>query len=259
MPDIVSVKLSAHSALCTLSLPEKRNPISREMRDALRSALNGLRDNDAIRAVIITGAGSAFCSGMDLEALAAHLQLSEQAQLEDSRDIAEFFAYIYAFPKPLIAAVNGPAVAGGCGLAVLCDFTLAASDAWFALSEVKIGFVPAIVGVYLERMIGSKRTRDLLLTGRRLSVREAATWGLVNEIVASSDLLKRAEALTEEISQNGPCAIRETKCLFAHCAGVSFEEAINLAVKSNAKARISPECREGVDAFLNKRKPGWRA
>jgi methylglutaconyl-CoA hydratase len=258
MPNLVTVEISEHSAVCTLSLPEKRNPISREMRDALKAALESLNANDTVRSVIITGAGSAFCSGMDLEALAAQSKLTEKDHLADSRHIAEFFQYIYSYPKPLIAAVNGPAVAGGFGLAVLCDFTLAASEAWFSLSEVKIGFVPAIVGVYLERMVGSKRARDLLLSGRKLNAREAATWGLANEICSPSDLMKRCNELAVELSVNGPCAIRETKALLVSYAGVSFEEAVKLAVKSNAKARRTEECKEGVNAFLNKRIPGWR-
>lgn len=258
MTDLVSVEKFEQYAVCTLSLPEKRNPISHKMRAAIRAALEPLGAQKQVRAVIITGAGSAFCSGLDLEGLAKQAALSHEEHLADSRDIADFFKYIYSYPKPTIAAVNGPAVAGGLGLAVLCDFTLASAEAWFSLSEVKIGFVPAIIGVYLERLIGAKRSRDIMLSGRRVSAQEAAAMGLVNAVVPASELMTRAAALAAELAQNGPQAVQTTKMLLAHCAGETFEEAVNLAVKSNADARGSEECREGVKAFLEKRQPGWR-
>ena len=157
MSEIVTVERLNRYALCTLNLPQKRNPISPAMRVALVQTLEALKHDDEMRSVVITGAGGAFCSGLDLEELS--LELSKPAELHrtDSQSIADFFDYIVHYAKPTIAAVNGPAVAGGCGLALLCDITVMSDAAFLSFSEVKIGFVPALVGVYLERIIGQKR------------------------------------------------------------------------------------------------------
>ena len=243
--------------ICTLNRPEKRNPISAEMRVALHSKLQELLADQDIRSVIITGAGSAFCSGLDLDGLSAQSRLSPDEHAADSKSIADFLEFVRTYPLPTIAAVNGPAVAGGCGLALLCDVTLAVPEAFFSFSEVKIGFVPALVGVYLERIIGAKSARELLLTGRRVSAEEAAKLGMINAIVPASELPERAQALAETLAQNGPEALTLTKALLTRTAGADLAEALKLAVEVNAKARISAECREGVAAFLGKRSPAW--
>src|SRR2546422_200494 len=152
-------------AAITLNRPEKRNAISTEMIEELLAALEEAEASPA-RVVILTGAGKAFCSGMDLDALAALAQQSPEQNLEDSKRMARMFRRLWSYSKPLIAAVNGPAIAGGCGIATLCDFTLAVPEAKFGYTEVRIGFIPAIVSVFLIRQIGEKRARDLLLTGR---------------------------------------------------------------------------------------------
>src|SRR5206468_7449178 len=154
-------------------------------------------EKDRTRVVILTSAGSAFCAGMDLEMLSAIGQQSAQENQDDSRRMAKMFRRIWSFPRPLIAAVNGAALAGGCGIATLCDFTLAVAEAKFGYTEVKIGFLPALVSVFLIRQIGEKRTRDLLLTGRILEAVEAKEIGLVNEIVPAENLLARSKELAE--------------------------------------------------------------
>jgi methylglutaconyl-CoA hydratase len=257
MSDLVIVQQFAHHALCTLNQPDKRNPISPAMRAALRTALEQLNQAATVRSVIITGAGKAFCSGLDLDDLARQARQWESAHLADSQAIADFFRYLLEYPKPLIAAVNGPTVAGGCGLAMMCDVTLACEEAFFCFSEVKIGFVPAIVSVYLERVAGFKRAREMLLTARRIPAAEALQAGLVNEVVESGQLLPRATALAECFSKNAPQAMASAKSLLLQSITQPFDKTLALAVEVNAKARKSPECAEGVQAFLQKRPPNW--
>src|SRR6184192_4870317 len=157
--------IAGQIAAITLNRPDKRNAMSAAMIADLQTALDEIENSHA-RVGILTGTGKAFCSGMDLEMLAAIAQQSPAENQEDSRRMAKMFRRIWSFPRPLIAAVNGAALAGGCGIATLCDFTLAVPEAKFGYTEVKIGFLPAIVSVFLIRQIGEKRTRDLLLTGR---------------------------------------------------------------------------------------------
>src|SRR5712664_3651075 len=178
------LEISGNLATITLNRPEKRNAISTQMMAELQSALDEIERSHA-RVGIMTGAGKAFCAGMDLDMLTAIAKQSPAENQEDSRRIAKLFRRIWSFPRPLIAAVNGAAFAGGCGLATLCDFTLAVPEAKFGYTEVKIGFLPAIVSVFLTRQIGEKRCRDLLLTGRILEPSEAKDFGLVSVVVAS--------------------------------------------------------------------------
>src|SRR5579864_7802524 len=180
-------------ATITLNRPEKRNAISFELIGDLVRALDEVAKSDAI-VLIVTGAGKAFCSGMDLDNLKALLGRSPEENLEDSRTMVQLFRTLYEFPKVTIAAVNGAAIAGGTGLALLCDFTLAVPDAKFGYTEVRIGFVPAIVSTFLLRQIGEKQARDLLLTGRIFGAEEAARMGLISEIVPADELMKIGRA-----------------------------------------------------------------
>src|ERR1700758_368181 len=186
--------ITGQIATITLNRPDKRNAMSAAMMAELQTALDEIEKSHA-RVVILTGAGKAFCSGMDLQMLGAIAQQSPAENQEDSRRMAKMFRRIWSFPRPLIAAVNGAALAGGCGIATLCDFTLAVPEAKFGYTEVKIGFLPALVSVFLIRQIGEKRARDLLLTGRIIEVQEAKALGLVNEIVPAEQLLTRSREL----------------------------------------------------------------
>src|SRR6516225_11828661 len=179
-------------ATLTLNRPDKRNAINPEMISELQTALDEI-EKKRVRVVIVTGAGKAFCAGMDLAMLQTIARQSPQENQEDSRRIAKLFRRIWSFPRPIIAAVNGHALAGGCGIATLCDFTLAVSEAKFGYTEVRIGFLPAIVSVFLTRQIGDKRARDLLLTGRLVEAAEARGLGMINEIVPHDQLMRRAK------------------------------------------------------------------
>src|SRR5438093_2913325 len=194
--NFTTLQLAFDDRLATLTLnrPEKRNAISFELIDDLQRALDEVVKSSAL-VLILTGAGKAFCSGMDLENLKSLIGRSPEQNLKDSETMVRLFRTLYEFPKVTIAAVNGPAIAGGTGLAVLCDFTLAVPEAKFGYTEVKIGFLPAIVSVFLTRQIGEKRSRELLLTGRIIEAEEAKTFGLVSESVTAERLMERAHDL----------------------------------------------------------------
>jgi len=269
-----TLTLSIDSEIATLSFnrPEKRNAISPQMIEELLAALDEI-EHGAARVAILTGAGRAFCSGMDLDALQAlakqsrahHLRSSgtagiappSEASLEDSRRMRHMFHRIYTFSKPLIAAVNGPAIAGGCGIATLCDFTLAAPEAKFGYTEVRIGFIPALVSVFLLRQVGEKAARDLLLTGRVIDAAEALRIGLVTEVVPAAQLLDRARQLAAQLMENSPTSIAYIKRLLNDFSQASIDPQLDLALEENARIRSTADFREGLAAFLEKRKPAW--
>src|SRR5467141_2603780 len=192
------LETSGEIATITLSRPEKRNAISTEMIDDLMGALAEVETNSA-RVAILTGEGKAFSSGIDLAALKAIATQSHLENLEDARHFARLLRRIWSFPKPVIAAVNGAAIAGGCGIATLCDFTLAVPEAKFGYTEVRIGFIPALVSVFLIRQIGEKRARDLLLTGRIVDAAEAQELGMITSVVPSEKLMDAARELARSL------------------------------------------------------------
>lgn len=243
-------------ARITLNRPDKRNAISYELIADLLAAL-AAAERSAAQVVIITGAGKAFCSGMDLDNLRAITARTHADNVKDSQTMARLFRTIYDFPKPTIAAVNGPAVAGGCGIATLCDFTIASSEAKFGYTEVRIGFMPAIVSTFLLLQVGEKQARDLLLTGRILSAEEAQRLGLVTEVVEPGRELARAEELAAQLMENSPASVRATKALLSDFVKRKLDDQIKIAVDENARIRTTEDFREGVASFLEKRKPKW--
>jgi methylglutaconyl-CoA hydratase len=243
-------------ATITLNRPDKRNAISFELIEELRRGLDEVEKSSAL-VLVLTGAGKAFCSGMDLENLKALLGRTPEQNLEDSRTMVGLFRALYEFPKVTIAAVNGPAIAGGTGLALLCDFTLAVPEAKFGYTEVRIGFVPAIVSTFLLRQLPEKQARDLLLTGRIFSAEEACRLGLVNEVVSPDKLLDRAKELAAQVMENSPTSLRMTKALLTEHSRAEVDAQIEAALQKNASIRATPDFREGITSFLEKRKPRW--
>jgi methylglutaconyl-CoA hydratase len=243
-------------ATITLNRPEKRNAISFELIDDLLRGLEEVTKSDAI-VLILTGAGKAFCSGMDLDNLKALLGRTPEENLRDSETMVRLFRALYEFPKVTIAAVNGAAIAGGTGLALLCDFTLAVSEAKFGYTEVRIGFVPAIVSTFLLRQVGEKQARDLLLTGRIFGAEEALRMGLISEIVPAERLLARARELAGLLMENSAASLRATKQLLTDHARAELDDQIGAAVRENAAIRTTADFREGITSFLEKRKPVW--
>jgi methylglutaconyl-CoA hydratase len=257
MYETLLLDTSGQIARLTLNRPEKRNALSPLTICELMTALDEIEKSKA-RVAILTGAGKAFCAGMDLETLAAIAKQSAHENQEDSRKIAKMFRRIWSFPRPLIAAVNGHALAGGCGIATLCDFTIAAPEAKFGYTEVKIGFLPAIVSVFLSRQVGEKRTRDLLLTGRLVEAAEAKEIGLVTEIVAPERLMARAEEIAEVLIAASPSSVTRAKRLLTSAAATGVDHDLERAILESARIRCTPDFKEGLASFLEKRKPVWR-
>ena len=253
-----TIQLGYDGAIATITLnrPEKRNAISFELIACLIAALDEVARSSTL-VLIITGSGSAFCSGLDLDDLKALIGRSPEQNLEDSRTMVRLFRTIYEFPKVTIAAVNGAAIAGGTGLALLCDVTLAVPTAKFGYTEVRIGFVPAIVSTFLLRQIGEKQARDLLLTGRLFGADEALRLGLINEIVASEKLMDRARELANQLLESSPTSLMCTKRLLTAHARAELDAQIESAIRENAAIRETADFREGVTSFLEKRKPHW--
>jgi methylglutaconyl-CoA hydratase len=243
-------------ATLTLNRPDKRNAISYELIGELIRALEEVKNSSA-RVLIVTGAGKAFSSGLDLDNLKALIGRTPEQNLEDSRVMVSLFRALYEFPKPTIAAVNGAAIAGGTGLALLCDFTLAVPEAKFGYTEVRIGFVPAIVSTFLLRQVGEKIARDLLLTGRIFGAEEALRIGLLNEIVSPEKLMDRARALAAQLMESSPLSLAYTKRLLTDHARAELDAQIEAAIRENAGIRSTADFREGIASFLEKRKPEW--
>src|SRR3974390_2293412 len=241
-------------ATVTLNRPDKRNAISYELIEEIHRALIEIEASPA-QVLVLTGAGVAFSSGMDLDNVRELTKLSADENRADSERMARMFRALYEFPKVTIAAVNGPAMAGGCGLATLCDFTVASTDAKFGYTEVRIGFVPAIVSTFLLRQVGEKQARDLLLTGRIFGAEEAARLGLINEIVPADNLMVRARQMANLLMENSPASLRATKQLLTDHARAELDVQIESAVRENAAIRTTADFREGISSFLQKRKP----
>jgi len=240
-----------------LNRPERRNALNSTMIAELITALEHAADGPC-GAIILTGAGKCFCAGLDLEELRTMESRTIEEHLSDAEQFAKAIRLLYDFPKPTIAAVNGAAIAGGTGLATVCDFTYASSDATFGYTEVRIGFVPAIVSSFLLRQVGEKRARDLLLSGRVFDAKEAHELGLVTRIIIHPQILLR-EAFNQGLCllKNSPEAIRWTKGLLSEHIRADLDREIANAAHWNARAKQNEDFREGIHAFLEKRPPVW--
>jgi len=241
----------------TLNRPDRKNALTVEMQEALIRALHDASSDPACRVVVLAGAGDAFCSGLDLASLQGMNDKTEAEHTADAARISAMFRTMYELPKPTIAAVQGLALAGGTGLATMCDFTLAVPEAKFGYTEARIGFVPALVSAYLILQIGEKRARDLLLTGRLFAAEEAFRLGLVTEIVEPVALLSRVAEIAKTLVANSPESMRATKALLAAQNKAWLDAALEASMKANAEARCTHDFKEGVAAFLEKRKPVW--
>ena len=241
----------------TLNRPERRNAMTPEMQGELIAAMEEAVASDC-RVVVFAGAGEAFCAGLDLSALQGMNDKSDAEHTADAERIARLFRTLYELPKPTIAVVQGAAIAGGTGLATMCDFTLAVPGAKFGYSEARIGFVPAVVSVFLLLQIGEKQSRDLLLTGKFFTSEEAERLGLVNEVVAPERLEARALELAGLLKANSPESMAATKRLLAAQNRPWLDAALAESLAANAESRATHDFREGVAAFLEKRKPVWK-
>jgi methylglutaconyl-CoA hydratase len=252
----LNLTFEASIATLTLSRAEKRNAISHQFIEDFLAALHEVEHSPA-HVLIVTAEGKAFCAGMDLGDLQALLTQTAEENHRHSLRIATLFRSLYDFPKTTIAAVNGAAIAGGAGLATLCDFTLASTAASFGYTEVRIGFVPAVVSAFLIRQVGEKYARDLLLTGRVITAAEAYRMGLVNEVLEAEHLQAGARRLAEQLLENSPGSLRATKALLREYAKDQLERDVQSGMEANASIRMSADFEEGVRSFLERRKPHW--
>lgn len=243
--------------IITFNRPKVRNALSAQLLSELAKALTEAEQAEQVRAVILTGAGLAFCAGLDLEELKGVVGRSAEQHRIDSGNFRALLEKLYTFPKPTVAAVNGHAVAGGAGLACFCDITVMSEQAKIGFTEVKIGFVAALTSVLLVRLIGEKHARDLLLSGRLLSAVEAERMGLVNDLRPDEQVLPHALHRAVQMARNAPTSLMLTKKMLYTAPSMGLQEGLDYASEVNAVARLSRNLQEGVTAFLEERKPKW--
>jgi len=257
MSDLVLYQSAPPAVILTLNRAEKRNALSRPLIEALADAFHRASDDKQARTVILTGAGAAFCAGMDLAELEQSLdQPTESSPVwDDALRLARLYKMIYTLPKPTVVAVNGAAVAGGAGLVTVCDLALAVPEARFGYPEVHRGLVAAMVMPHLLRHVGERAARFLLLTGELIDAAEAARCGLVNEVVPAPALLARAQTTARALAEGGPEALARTKALLQQFSHQAFS--VEEAAQASAAPRLSEECRQGLRAFFAKRPVPW--
>ncbi len=250
---MIKSEIKNNTAILTLNRPEKRNALHPFLVEQLKNKLVEFEKDDSVKSLIITGEGNTFCSGADLEYLQ---QISNNTSVEnykDSKSLAELFLMIYNFPKPTIAAVNGSAIAGGCGLASVCDFIVAHPEkSKFGYSEVKIGFIPAIVSIFLIKKVGEGLARQLLLEGEIISGKRAYEIGFVNYL--AEDVLDESFKLAEKLNGNSVESIRSIKQMINTISNLSVQEAVNHCIGLNTISRSTADFKKGIDSFLNKDK-----
>ncbi|MBA2378356.1 MAG: enoyl-CoA hydratase/isomerase family protein [Blastocatellia bacterium] len=236
----------------TLSRPEKRNALNGELVAGLKAALREADSDEELRAVVIRGAGQDFCSGADLAELQKIASNSFEENIADAGELAELFLLTRQVRVPVIAAVHGRALAGGCGLATACDLVVATKSARFGYPEVKIGFVPAMVAAILRRNLGEKKSFELLTQGFEYSAVEAAELGLVNRVVEDDELEASVAEYVSIYAKVSGSAVAMTKRLIYEIDGETFEEAVEKGVQTNARARMTKDCKTGVARFFNR-------
>ncbi len=240
-------------ARITLNRPEKRNALNDAVIGALKDSLRRADQEEGVRAVILAGAGADFCSGADLAALQKISNASVAENLEDARSLMELFMLIRLVRIPVIAAVKGRALAGGCGLATACDIILAQRSARFGYPEVRLGFIPAMVMAMLRRSVSEKRAFELVTLGAEFSAEEAAGFGLVNHVFDDEMFEAHVERFAGQFEKVSRSAVSLSKQLLYQIDGMSFENALDSGVDMNVVARMTADCRQGVAAFLKKR------
>jgi methylglutaconyl-CoA hydratase len=245
-------------AYITLNRPAKRNALSADVVTELKQAFETAEADEEVKVIILRANGDVFCAGADIKYLQELQANTYQENLADSTHLMQLFHQIYTLKKIVIGQVQGHALAGGCGLAALCDFTFAVPEAKFGFTEVKIGFLPAIVSVFLVRRLGETRAKQLLLSGDVFSAQQALDYGLITFLVDQDEL---ADAVRDYalrlVRENSANSMEMTKELLAHLPALSLEEGLRYAAQRNADARATDDYRRGIAAFLNKEKIDW--
>jgi methylglutaconyl-CoA hydratase len=242
----------------TLSRPEKRNALNHDFVTELKLLFLKAESDPAVKVVVLKAEGDSFCAGADLEYLQSLQKFTFDQNLQDSIHLMELFKIIYSLDKIVIAQVQGHAMAGGCGLVSVCDFSFSVPDASYGYTESRIGFVPAIVMVFLLRKLGEARAKELLLTGNAIKAKDAKDFGIINWIVDESELESSVNEFAQKLClNNSGMSMHVTKEMIGEVQSMSLDDALNYACKKNAEARNSEDCKKGIAAFLNKEKMVW--
>ena len=249
---MIKYEIKDSIGILTLNRPEKRNALHPELVKQMKVKLSEIEKDSNVKVLIITGEGKAFCAGADLEYLNKLRDFSTLENEEDSKDLSELLLMIYNLPKPVIAAVNGAAIAGGCGLASTCDFIVAdESNASFGYSEVKIGFIPAMVSTFLIRRVGEGIAKQMLLSADVITAKRSYEIGFTNYL--SSNVLQFSMELASKLSKNSQNSTAMTKDLIRKVADLPVNEAVEYSVKLNAISRTTDDFKKGINHFLNKK------
>ncbi len=256
--EFVTYEVSDRIGYVTLNRPEKRNALNDQVVTELKEAFKRASEDSNVKVVVLRANGAAFCAGADLAYLQQLQKNTFEENLEDSNHLKELFYQIYTLDKIVVAQIEGHAIAGGCGLATVCDFAFSVPEAKFGYTEVRIGFIPAIVKVFLLRKIGEMKAKRLLLTGELIDANEAKQLDLINKVVDGSDIVKEVSAFCQMlIKNNSGQSMAFTKKMISDVQSMSLEDGLQHAAEMNAKARASEDCQKGIASFLNKEPFIW--
>jgi len=256
--EMITTKVQDRKGYITLNRPEKRNALHHQLITELKQVFHDWQRNDDVKVIVLQAIGPAFTAGADLAYLNELSEYSFKENYADSIHLKELLDLMYRYPKVIIAKVQGHAIAGGCGLMGVCDFAITVPEAKFGYTEVRIGFLPALVSIYLRKKIGEAWARTILLRGSLISAEEAHRIGLVYQVVPEGELTARTEALAEELIQlNSAHSMAAVKEMLVHIQDIPYEEALEYAAEMNAKARESVDCRIGLKKFLAKEEIRW--
>lgn len=253
----LDVRRDAGVELVTLNRPEVRNAFNEGTIAELTWWADSVIADPGVRAVVLAGHGPVFCAGADMDWMRRMASFSRQQNLDDASDLARMFLTLDRLPMPVIGRVHGAALGGGTGLAAICDIVVAADDAQFGLTEVRLGLIPAVIAPFVIAKIGRSAARELFLTGARFTAERARSLGLVHAVVRAGDLDAAVRGYLTDLLAGAPGAVRAAKQLIAECSRRSSHEAATLCAEAIAERRASPEGQEGIKAFLEKRPPGW--
>lgn len=258
-PDYETLELARNGAVLNVRLnrPDKRNAFNGKVVDELMECFTAINDDAATRVVELSGNGKSFCAGADLAWMTEQADLPDAENVAGAKHMAEMFLSIARCSKPVVARIHGHALGGGSGLTAAADIAIATETTVFGLTEVKLGIVPAVISPFVMQKIGEGRARTLFLTGERFDGREAARVGLVYRAVPEEQLDEEVSRVIAELLSSGPAAVASAKRLIQTVASLSVEDAIPVTSRWIAKLRATPEARDGMNAFLEKRKPGW--
>lgn len=254
----VNYNVNSRIGYITLNRPDKRNALNTQLVSDLKEVFDFAENDNNAKVIVLKATGDAFCAGADLSNLKAMQTLSYNENLEDSRNLMELYKKIYTLKKVVVAQVEGHAIAGGAGLATVCDFVFSVPEAKFGYTEVGIGFVPAIVSVFIIRKIGEAKAKELLLTGKIISAQKAADMNIFN-FIDKKDKIENSvfDFCQKLITRTSGDSLELTKKLIADIQSFDYENGLEHASKINAKSRSTDDCKKGVSAFLNKEKIVW--